>query len=223
MCRLIVWMIQALFRPEPLESTAIVPRIALYHRFNEAGDFTAFVRSRGRIVQQISLHVASSNAPHQVNIDVAEASGEKPDCPCGPTDGTTTVLKGGVVGFFSSKGSLPYTVYVQRAGPDPNVVFNHEEGMPAGDLISTMLLLPGDYAALETNTSSRLPITVVRAPARPGNPRQLEPVIVGIGENGFSQDNLRIAAGQTIVFACGVPVRVRVQRLLDPVPPGPAT
>jgi hypothetical protein len=212
---------RAIFVRRPFQATALTTLTTLIHRFPAAGTFEVFIRRDGSLLHRAPVHVAEGGI-FQINIDMA-----------GSFDSIYSIAPGGALGFFVSAGEGAYSVSLDRiTGRERATVFDSTAGIPAGDLFAVTLVRTGRYRVIDPANKIDGAITVETPPAPPKRversardasaPRQRfrpdQPTGVTIGKGEMKPKEVKIFAGQTVVFDCTVAASLRIEPLDAPKP-----
>lgn len=204
------------------EATALRVLGTLIHRLPDAGTHELFVFGNGSLIHRAPVDVADGGS-FQINIDMTK-----------PMDARYHIAPGGALGFFASSGSGQYHVRIdQIKGKERVVVLDSTKGVPAGDLYALTLVRPGRYRVVDTVNKGEAVVTV-EMPARPpqrrlrdaasasraATPRYRpdQPTGLFVGRGEIKPHEVRILAGQTVVFECSLAANVRVEPM-DAQPP----
>ncbi|MFN8379255.1 MAG: hypothetical protein U0452_11350 [Anaerolineae bacterium] len=205
---------RAIFVLRPFQATALTPLTTLIHRFPVAGTFEVFIRRDGSLLHRAPVQVADGGV-FQINIDMA-----------GTFDSTYAIAPGGALGFFVSKGEGAYSVSIDRiTGRERANVLDSTKGVPAGDLFAVTLVRAGRYRVVDVANKIDGVITVEPPPPPPTRleraardaaaPRQRfrpdQPTGATISRGEMKPKEVRIFAGQTVVFDCTVASNLRVE------------
>jgi hypothetical protein len=203
------------------EVTALRVLGTLIHRFMDAGTFELFVFGDGSLRHRAPVNV-SEGGPFQINIDMTEQMAER-----------FHISPGGALGFFASGGSGQYHVRVdQIKGKERAIVLDSTKGIPAGDLYAVTLVRPGRYRVTDPVNKAEAVIYVDMPPrpepSKPGDVRSAsrtpvryrhdQPTGLVVAKDEIKPREVKILAGQTVVFECSVPASIRVESS-DPQPP----
>ncbi len=198
------------FTQRAFDSSAMTVLTTFIHRFAEAGSCDLFVRRGERVVHRATVNVVKeTNAPHQVDIDMATLGAQAKGCECGKHAGYT-LREGGVMCFFVSRGTSRYSVMIEQIGAkEKKVLADSRETVPAGDLFAVTLVLPGAYRVVNTQGNAEMQVEV----GMPAERYRLDqPTIVDIQRTGkFGARRASILLGQTVVFRCGAPARLQME------------
>lgn len=223
---------RAIFSQSSFDSSALTVLTTLLHHFTEAGDYDVFVRSTGQRDRRLRLQVLPEGAPTQINIDLAalDKPDEEPGCCQDREDYRLQV--NGVAGFYAAQGTGSYNLLINRNDQREKTVFlDSASEIPAGDLFAVTLVRPGAYMAADALSGKfRVTIQVEMPPARTTDngpdqdtgkmsatdspsPRYRpdRAVLVTLDKNGFNEKTVNLFAGQSIVFFCQIPARLRVE------------
>lgn len=210
---------RAIFVLRPFQATALTPLTTLIHRFPLAGTFEVFIRRDGSLLHRAPVQVAEGGV-FQINIDMA-----------GKFDSTYTIAPGGALGFYVGKGEGAYTVSLDRiTGRERTTILDSTKGVPAGDLFAVTLVRAGRYRVIDPANKVDAVITVDTPPAPPtrieraardgASPRQRfrpdQPTGATIARGEMKPKEVRIFAGQTVVFDCAVASNLRIEPLGKP-------
>ncbi len=209
---------RALFVLRPFQSTALTTLTTLIHRFPAAGTFEVFIRRDGSLLHRAPVQVAQGGV-FQINIDMA-----------GSFDPTYHIAPGGALGFFVGKGEGGYSVNLERiTGRERVTVLDSTKGVPSGDLFAVTLVRAGRYRVVDP-TNKIDGVVTVETPAVPERiPRGTrvasaarqryrpdQPTGVTIARGEMQPKEVKIFAGQTVVFDCTVASNLRVEPLDKP-------
>ena len=210
---------RALFVLRPFQATALTTLTTLIHRFPAAGTFEVFIRRDGSLLHRAPVHVADGGV-FQINIDMA----------AGSFDATYAIAPGGALGFYVGKGEGAYSVSLDRiTGRERVTILDSTKGIPAGDLFAVTLVRAGRYRVIDPVNKIDGVVTV-ETPAVPERtrlggrvasaPRQRyrpdQPTGVTIARGTMQPKEVKIFAGQTVVFDCTVPANLRIEPLDQP-------
>jgi hypothetical protein len=225
---------RAVFAQRPFDSGALTVLTTLLHRFAEPGDYDITVRSPGKRDRSLRVQVTTSSAPDQINIDLAALDRPAGEPGCCPGESDYTLQTNGVMGFYASQGVDAYSLVIKRRDLREKKVFlDSASQIPAGDLFAVTLVRPGAYKVTDVLSGKFETLIQVGMPpiARPeqgpkpgqkgrqpktppgdaGRYRPDQPTLVTFDKNGFSSKEIRLFAGQSAVFHCQVPARLRVE------------
>jgi hypothetical protein len=219
---------RAVFAQRPYDSGALTVLTTLLHRFTEPGDYDVAVRSPGQRDRRLRLRVVTDSAPAQINIDLAALGQSAGEPGCCPGEADYKLQTNGVVGFYASQGVAAYSVQVKRSDMrEKKLILDSASQIPAGDLFAVTLVRPGAYKVADTLGGKHEAVIQVVAPPVPkpeSGPRPPElssrarlryrpdqPTTVTFDKNGFSSKEVKIYSGQTAVFFCQAPARLRVE------------
>jgi hypothetical protein len=208
---------RSLFTRRTLQATALTTLTTLIHRFPAPGSYELFVRRDGSLIHRAPVQVVDGGV-FQININMAGAFDER-----------YVIAPGGALGFFAGSGSAAYAVMVERVtGKDRSVVLESSTGIPAGDLFAVTLVRAGRYRVVDPVnkidgivTVDTPQVTTLFERSRKGEPapkeryRPDQPTLVTIGRGEMKPREVRILAGQSVVFECAVAANLRVEPLDD--------
>lgn len=212
---------RAIFVRRAFIPTALTTLTTLIHRFPAPGTFEVFIRRDGSLLHRAPVQVAEGGV-FQINIDMA-----------GEFDASYAIAPGGALGFFVSKGEGAYSVSLDRiTGRERAVVFDSTAGIPAGDLFAVTLVRTGRYRVIDQANKIDGAIIVETPPAPPKRiergardasaPRQRfrpdQPTGVTIARGEMKPKEVKIFAGQTVVFDCTVAANLRIEPMDEPKP-----
>jgi hypothetical protein len=205
---------QPVFSQQTFDSSAITVLATLYHRFENPGDYDLIIQRDGRVIHRTNVHIEKEDAPLQENIDLA--SGKLDTAP------GYRLRAGGVMGFYASRGTGRYTVRIsQILEKEKRTLLDSAEVIPAGDLFSVTLVRPGTYHILsdENKILFRIHISLPKE----GKHRTDQAEVVEVSEGGqYNPSTVRLLAGQTVVFHCLSPSRIRIGPATEgPIPQPP--
>ncbi len=209
---------RAIFIRRPLQATALTTLTTLIHRFPAEGTYEVFIRREGSLIHRAPVQVADGGV-FQINIDMA-----------GAFDSTYALAPTGALGFFAGSGEAAYTVTIDRiTGKERATVLDSAAGIPAGDLFAVTLVRPGRYRV--TDPANKIdgiihvdmPVVEKREPREARAARTAPrarfrtdlPTAVTIGRGEMKPKEVKILAGQTVVFECAVASSLRVEPLDD--------
>lgn len=212
---------RALFVLRPFQATALTTLTTLIHRFPAAGTFEVFMRRDGSLLHRAPVQVAHGGV-FQINIDMA-----------GSFNSTYLIAPGGALGFYVGKGEGAYSVSLERiTGRERATILDSTKGVPAGDLFAVTLVRAGRYRVIDQANKINGVITVetpavperIRRDARAAPvPRQRfrpdQPTGVTIARGEMQPKEVKIFAGQTVVFDCAVASNLRIEPLDKPIAP----
>ena len=194
------------FSQQAFDSSAITVLTTLFHRFENAGDYDLIIQRDGQVIHRTNVRIEESDAPLQENINLA---GGKLDSEPG-----YRLAAGGVMGFFASEGTGRYTVQIsQMTEREKRRVLDNSEVIPAGDLFSVTLVRPGTYQAVNEDGKAlcKIDVTMPKPESRQKH-RTDQATVVTVGKGGaYKPRNVKLMAGQTIVFHCTTPERIRLE------------
>lgn len=209
---------RAVFNRRALQVNALPVLTTLIHRFPDAGSYELFVFRDGSLIHRAPVQVVDGGV-FQININLAGAMDER-----------FVIAPGGALGFFAGSGLAAYSVRVDRvSGKERVTVLDSTNGVPAGDLFAVTLVRPGRYRV--TDAANKIDgVVVVDMPPTPKfvrqpgvaatPPRQRyrtdQPTAVTIAPGEMKPKEVRILAGQTVVFQCTVASSLRVEPLESP-------
>lgn len=198
---------RAVFVQRPLDSSALTALTSLFYFFTEVGDYEIFVRSGEKVVRRNHVKVIAELAPSQTDMDLAKQANLAPDC---SQDQPLTLGQYSAISFYASAGVQAYTVTITQLGPEKKVVrLESANAVPENCLFAVTLVRPGSYSAVNTLGRGKAQI-VVRLPAGERY-RVDQPTVIDSNKARFSQDEIHILSGQSIVFRCLDPARIRVE------------
>jgi hypothetical protein len=211
---------RSLFMRRPLQATSLTTLTTLIHRFQAPDSYELFIRRDGSLIHRAPVQVADGGV-FQINIDMA-----------GSFDERYTIAPTGALGFYVSSGEARYSVTIDRiVGKERKVVLDSSAGVPAGDLFAVTLVRPGRYRV--TDAANKIdgvisvempaaPAPTLRKDAAAAKPRERfrsdVPTSVQIGRGEIKPKEVRILAGQTVVFDCTVAANLRIEPLDEGTP-----
>jgi hypothetical protein len=213
---------RAVFAARPYSSDALTVLTTLFHHFPEAGSFEIFISRNGALVSRLNLRVALENAPNQHNIDMAMLAADEPGC---ETEPDYLLHVGGFIGFHASSGSDSYSVVVRQLGErEKRTLLVSNAEIPAGDLFAVTLVRPGAYRVMDSLNKNEA-VVHVAAPQVPPRERLRAPratdareryrpdqaTLVEVRKEGFSEKEMRLMAGQSVVFLCNAPAKIQLE------------
>lgn len=206
---------RALFVRRPLDSAELPVLTALFHRFNEPGDYQALLRRGDSLLRRFAVRVVEEGGLPQINLDLAGAPPESKDC----APEQYTLQSGGVMGFYASKGVGQYSVSISplgRAGRRTgettvakSATLDSRKAIPAGDLFSATLVREGHYRVTNLEGHGEAWIEVRQPKGEPYSMAHAERV--DYGRDGFKPEKVTLLAGQSVVFQCSLPARLRIE------------
>jgi hypothetical protein len=214
---------RSLFMRRPLQATSLTTLTTLIHRFQAADIYELFIRRDGSLIHRAPVQVVDGGV-FQINIDMA-----------GSFDERYTIAPTGALGFYVSSGEARYSVTIDRiVGKERKVVLDSSTGVPAGDLFAVTLVRPGRYRV--TDAANKIDgVISVEVPAAPAprkaaaasKPRERfrsdVPTSVQIGRGEIKPKEVRILAGQTVVFDCTIAANLRIEPLDEGAPKAQAS
>lgn len=208
-----IFLNRALFIRRPLQATVLTALTTLIHRFQAEGTYELFIRRDGALIHRAPVRVVEGGV-FQINIDVA-----------GVLDDAYTIAPTGALGFFVGKGEAGYSVAIDRiTARERETILDSTKGVPAGDLLAVTLVRAGGYRVTDPANKVEGTITVItpevvtREQRKAGYlPKEAyrpdQPTSVTIGRGEMKPKEVRIFAGQTVIFDCTVPSTLRVEPL----------
>lgn len=201
----------ALFAIRTLDSSALTIRGAIFHRFEEPGEYEVFVFRQGRLIYREHLRVKVDMGKPQVDVDLGRPEG-KAKCNCGGRDPSGDAVKaGGVMAFYATRGTGSYTVRIDRwMDRTKKTVLDSAKRLAAGDLFSATLIAPGTYRVY-LDEVVLADVRVARPdPKKPHGPEQ--PILLSSGSTKAKESaTLNLKAGNSIVLLLEKGGRVRVE------------
>lgn len=216
----------ALFAVRTLDSAALTIRGAIYHRFEEPGEYEVFVFRQGRLVHREHLRVTADAGKSQVDVELGRAEREE-KCNCGGRDAAgATVKAGGVMAFYATRGTGSYTVRIDRwTERAKKTVLDTAKGLGPGDLFSATLVAPGTYRVqLDESVIAEVRVAM---PDSKKTYRSDQPLLLSPGSTkGKESPVFNLQAGNSIVLLLEKGGRARVEPIdIDgkrPTKPPPA-
>ena len=206
---------RALFVRRPLDSAELPALTALFHRFSEPGDYQVLLRRGDSLLRRFAVRVVEEGGMPEVNLDLAGAPPESNDC----APEQYTLQPGGLMGFYASKGVGQYSIAIsplgrvgKKTGGEAEAkpaILDSRKAIPAGDLFSATLVREGRYRV--TNLEGRGEAWIeVRLPKGERYP-MAHAELVEYGRDGFKPEKVALLAGQSVVFQCSLPARLRIE------------
>ena len=198
---------RAIFVQRPLDSSALTALTSLFYIMSEVGDYEIFIRSGEKVVRRTTVKVMAEIAPSQTDMDLAKPGESAPGC---TDDQPLTLGKNSVVAFYTSQGVQAYTVTITQLGPEKKVVhLDSATAIPENSLFAVTLVRPGIYSAVNTLGRGKAQIMV----SLPVGERYRvdQPTVVESKKARFSQEEIQILSGQTVVFRCLDAARIRIE------------
>jgi hypothetical protein len=202
---------RALLSRQPVDSSALAVRGALFHRFVRPGRYEVVVRRGSRAVHRELLVVADQQGATQLDVRLGDPADEQ-GCQCGKRDAAGGALQtGGVMAFHAARGSANYQVRIERwHDKGRELELDSAAGLPAGDLFAASLVTPGRYRVL---LGQKAVTDVVVRPPQPGKPHRTDqPVLLKTGGKA-QKKGVEIDAGNSIVLWLEEPGTVRFEPL----------
>ena len=211
MKRKTVLLNRPVFAQQGFDSSAITVLTTLFHRFERAGDYDLIIQRDGQVIHRTNVRIEEQDAPLQENIDMASERLDR--------DPGYRLAAGGVMGFYASEGTGRYTVRISQIQErEKQTLLDNTEVVPAGDLFAVTLVRPGTYEV--SNEDGKAVCTVEVSLPQGEKHRTEEAVVIEVGEGGsYKPRTARLLAGQTVVFHCTAPARIRLTLAKENRPP----
>lgn len=192
-----------------LDSGLITPLMAIMHRFETPGRYSATVFQGDDAVAMFNL-VVNKDAPLcNIKIDVGAV-----DQPVYAVNPQASVL------FNSPRGSGGYHVVVKALGDEAKLGAYDTRELQEGDVFMATLIRPGYYSA---KNQYRATCNISVAPLRRGaiqfNPalgrgiirNGAEPVTIECAKEYFKPQKVDVGSAQALLFTMRAPLRIRIE------------
>jgi hypothetical protein len=205
------------FMQRIFDSTAMTVLCTLLHRFSVVGQYDITIRRSGKVQRHFGVAVSSDEGAHQINVDITKSHHEGGECGCAAS--TSYKLKlGGVMGFYASAGTGKYSVTAvvsNEKEQKKSKLLDSGSEIPAGDLFALTLVRPGVYRAINTKEKQEFEIRV-HLPKGQKEYRPDETQVLTLGKKDQGRAGaLDIYSGQSVVFHCENPARIRAELIRE--------
>lgn len=205
------------FSQRAFDSSALTVLTTLLHRFPEAGQYDVTVRRSGKLVGRLAVSISEGDADQQINIDMAKLGEAERRCGC-DANSDYKLVTGGVMGFYASSGTGRYTVrvsYKNDKEKKKEILLDSSQEVPQGDFFAVTLVRPGLYRVFNTKQKGEGEVRV-RLPKGENEYRPGQAKLVTLGKKDtIDSGSIEIFSGQSVVFHCKTPARIRAELLRE--------
>lgn len=192
---------------EEFDSGSLTPLCSVIHFVQEAGLYIGQVSHGKEVVGTFRMQAVAEGAALQTNVNLATVRGTQ-------AEARRVNAPGGVV-FYSSFGTIGYSVKLWRTEGGRRELEFDSQKLGDEDLFAVTLLHPGDYEVADERDGSLCRLYVgERKPAKKPY-RPPAPAIAGLGDRAMSEaTSAPLSPAQTQVFRAEGHARIKV-RLAD--------
>ncbi|MFZ5824719.1 MAG: hypothetical protein ACOY94_10360 [Bacillota bacterium] len=202
---------QRLFSARVFDSGSLGVLISVMHQFHQPGEYSVSIRQHGREVGTTTFRVEEAATASQLDIDLSLVGRpQRDECGCkSKQEKVPTVSPKGYVLFFATGGAGGYSAVVRH--PEARQAAFQTERLEKGDLCAVSLLRPGRYRMVDKASGAQGAIELFFSPDGARKLQEMQPVFVEAAGREFQPAQVRVMAGQGLVFRVAESSRIIIE------------